>query len=25
MDNAGWIVLIAVWIVFTLVRGGGGG
>jgi len=25
MENYGWIVLIAGWVIFTLVRGGGGG
>jgi len=25
MDNYGFIALIAVWVIFSLVRGGGGG
>jgi hypothetical protein len=25
MENYGWIALLAVWVVFSLVRGGGGG
>jgi len=25
VENYGWIVLLAVWVIFSLVRGGGGG
>jgi len=25
MENYGWIALLAVWVIFSLVRGGGGG
>jgi len=24
MENYGWIALLAVWVIFSLVRGGGG-
>jgi len=25
MENSGWIALIVIWVIFSLVRGGGGG